>query len=48
MHERARIAKLDRVFDTLSENFALAKKPLSFMSERYIQFNKYKWFATKI
>jgi hypothetical protein len=43
-HETARAEGLDAVLATLSENFVLAEKPLTFMTNRYLQFVRHKLF----
>ena len=43
-HETARAEGLDEVLATLSENFVLAEKPLTFMANRYLQFARHKLF----
>jgi hypothetical protein len=43
-HERAKIEGLDQVLATLSENFILAEKPLSFLAQRYLGFARHRLF----
>lgn len=43
-HEMARAEGLAGVLATLSENFVLAEKPLTFMANRYLQFVRHKLF----
>ncbi|MGD9317880.1 MAG: hypothetical protein PVG56_13665 [Anaerolineae bacterium] len=43
-HQRARPHGLDRVLATLSEQFILAEKPLSFLTERYLAMRKHRLF----
>jgi hypothetical protein len=44
-HKIARIQGFDSVLTTLSENFVLAKKPLTFLAERYLSLRKGRLFA---
>jgi len=43
-HERAEREGLDGVLTTLSENFILAEKPLSFLANRYLGFARRRLF----
>jgi hypothetical protein len=43
-HELARSEELEEVLITLSENFILAKKPLAFVANRYLQFARHTLF----
>jgi hypothetical protein len=43
-HRFARIQGLDSVLTTLSESFVLAKKPLTFLAERYLSLRKGRLF----
>jgi hypothetical protein len=43
-HETARAEGLVEVLATLSENFVLAEKPLTFVANRYLQFVRHKLF----
>jgi hypothetical protein len=43
-HATARAEGLDEVLATLSENFVLAEKPLTFLAHRYLQFVRHKLF----
>jgi hypothetical protein len=43
-HRTARAEGLDEVLATLSENFVLAEKPLTFLAHRYLQFARHKLF----
>lgn len=43
-HETARLEGLDGVLAALSERFVLAEKPLAFLSDRYLQFARYRLF----
>jgi hypothetical protein len=43
-HPQARLEVLDAVLSTLSDNFILARKPLTFMADRYLQFGKHSLF----
>jgi hypothetical protein len=43
-HEVARAEGLAEVLATLSENFVLAEKPLTFVANRYLQFVRHKLF----
>ena len=43
-HETARAQGLDEVLATLSENFVLAEKPLTFMANRYLMYVRHKLF----
>lgn len=43
-HQQARRHGLDHVLATLSEQFILAAKPLSFLSERYLSMRKHRLF----
>jgi hypothetical protein len=43
-HEAARTQNLDGVLLSLSENFTLAEKPLTFMSDHYLWFRKQELF----
>jgi hypothetical protein len=43
-HEKARAEGLEGVLAALPENFVLAKKPLAFLSDRYLQFAKHRLF----
>jgi hypothetical protein len=43
-HQGARTHGLDRVLATLSEQFILAEKPLSFLAERYLSMRKHRLF----
>jgi hypothetical protein len=44
-HELARRERLEEVLITLSENFILAKKPLAFVANRYLQFARHTLFG---
>jgi hypothetical protein len=44
-HETARVEGLDQVLATLSENFVLAEKPLTFLANRYLQYTRRKVFG---
>lgn len=46
-HEEARIANLDEVFWQLHEEFNLARKPLDFISHRYLRFKRHKLFGAR-
>ena len=43
-HKQAEIEELESVLMTLSENFILAKKPLTFLANRYLQFGRHNLF----
>jgi len=43
-HRMAQIKELEKVLQTLSENFTLATKPLNFMSDRYLGFLRERFF----
>ena len=43
-HDQARLEGLIEVLSTLSENFVLARKPLTFLSDRYLRFSKHSLF----
>jgi hypothetical protein len=43
-HKVARIQNLEGVLSTLSKNFTLAEKPLTFMSDHYLWFRKHELF----
>jgi len=43
-HRDATVLALDEVLYQLHEKFYLAKKPLNFISEHFLQFRKGKWF----
>lgn len=43
-HEQARVEGLDEVLATLSENFILAEKPLTFVANRYLRYARYGLF----
>jgi hypothetical protein len=43
-HELARREGLDEVLITLSQNFILAKKPLAFVANHYLQFARHTLF----
>jgi hypothetical protein len=43
-HPLARQHALDQVLDTLSEQFVLAEKPLTFLAERYLSLRKHRLF----
>lgn len=43
-HETARQEGLDEVLAVLSAQFVLAEKPLAFLSDRYLQFARYRLF----
>lgn len=36
------------LFGKLAENFSLAKKPLNILSERYLTFSRFRWFAPSL
>jgi hypothetical protein len=44
-HELARREELEDVLKTLSDNFILAKKPLTFIADRYLQFARHTLFG---
>ena len=46
VHRDANLLNLTEVFHYLHDNFNLAKKPLNYLSEHYIQFNKGKLFPS--
>lgn len=43
-HQRARMQGLNGVLTTLSQNFILAEKPLSFLAQHYLQFTRQHLF----
>ncbi len=43
-HQQARVQELDRILETLSEQFILAEKPLGFLAERYLALRKHSLF----
>ena len=43
-HKMARVEGLEGVLAALSEHFVLAKKPLAFLANRYLQFARHKLF----
>jgi len=45
-HENARMLELDNVLWQLHSKFNLAKKPLNYISERYLQFQKQRLFPS--
>ena len=47
-YAESKATNLSEVLLKLSQNFTLAKKPLNFIAERYIQRSKFKWFASSI
>jgi hypothetical protein len=44
-HKLAAEERLDELLTTLSENFILAKKPLTFLAQRYLQFTRHSLFG---
>jgi hypothetical protein len=44
-HEDAKVANLEDVLFELSQDFTLARKPLEFISHKYLRLSKLKWFA---
>lgn len=43
-HDRAQAEGLADVLATLSDQFVLAEKPLAFLADRYLRFNRYRLF----
>jgi hypothetical protein len=43
-HDRAQAEGLAGVLATLSDQFVLAEKPLAFLADRYLRFNRYRLF----
>lgn len=44
-HEQARVEGVSDVLATLAENFIFAEKPLAFVANRYLGFNRYRLFG---